>query len=312
MAVLLLALDQRPPVRPVDALGQGDDAAPALLEHAVDVAGEAVEVEHALGHVDEVRAVVLELPREHARRRQPARVASHDHVELDPRQRAVVLVVADQGLRDELRGRAVARAVVGLPQVVVDRLRHVEEPHLVALRDRELVEDVRGLRGVVAADVEEPADLVAPERGEHLLALLARRLLAHRAQRRRGRLRDRLERPAALAAEVDEVAPEDPLDPVPRAVDAADALRAGAGLDDADQALVDHGGRSSGLTDQDVAGRALHRGSSGRDHGCGTASRRTVSHRIAPHRKGERGRRERPRAGRAEGPRRLARRAVRS
>ena len=64
-----------------------------------------------------------------------------------------------EAVRDEAAGRAVAGAVVGDAQVVVDGLRDVEATHLVALLLRLLVDDVRRLRAVVAADVEEVADV---------------------------------------------------------------------------------------------------------------------------------------------------------
>ena len=84
-----------------------------------------------------------------------------------------------------------------------------------------LVDDVRGLGGVVAADVEEVADVVLLQDLEDLRAVFRRRLLADGAERGGRGVRDGLERLRALLAEVDEVLVEDALDAVERAVDAS-------------------------------------------------------------------------------------------
>jgi hypothetical protein len=264
VAVRLLRVDERAAVGAVDAFGERDEAAAARLVDAVDVGGEAVEVEDALGDVDEVRPVVVVLAREHAGGGQPAGVPAHDHVDLDAREAAVVLVVPHHGLRDEPRGGAVAGAVVGLAQVVVDRLRDVEQVDVVGFRRRDLVEDVRGLGRVVASDVEEVADVVLAQPGEDLDALLARRLLAHGAQGGARRPRDGFERRALLAPQVDELVLEDPLDAVHGAVDLADLRIVDERLDETDQALVDDGGRAAGLADQDVADGLGHGGKGAR------------------------------------------------
>ena len=59
--------------------------------------------------------------------------------------------------------RAIARAAIGVRQVVVDGLGHADHAHFVAALDGFLVDLVGGVLGIVAADVKEIADVVRLE-----------------------------------------------------------------------------------------------------------------------------------------------------
>ncbi len=139
----------------LDALADGHQAAAQPAVHLGHVVGELLPRDLPLGHVDQVRAVVVVLAGEQPGGRQPAGVAAHDHVDLDARQRGVVAVVAHEGRGDEPRRRAVARAVVRDAQVVVDGLGDVEHPQLVVRRRGQVADDPGRVGRVVAADVEE-------------------------------------------------------------------------------------------------------------------------------------------------------------
>ena len=147
-----------------DALRDGDDAASELLHGGLDVRDEAVEGERTLRQVDEVRAVVPAHAREGRGGGEEARVAAHDDVDLHAAERAVVEVVALEGACDEAGGGTEARRVVAAAQVVVDCLGDVVADERVAVPLRLLRDDARGVRRVVAADVEEETHLEALER----------------------------------------------------------------------------------------------------------------------------------------------------
>ena len=57
-------------------------------------------------------------------------MAAHDDADIDAGQRAEVEIDADEGAGDELGGRDEARGVVVLDQIVVDRLRRMDERDL--------------------------------------------------------------------------------------------------------------------------------------------------------------------------------------
>ena len=183
--------------------------------------------------------------------------SSHDDVDLHAAERAVVEVVALDRARDETRRRAEARRVVAAAQVVVDRLRDVVDDERIVRLLGLLRHDARGVGGIVAADVEEVADVARAERLEDGLAVVGRRFLSAAAERARRRFGDRLQLPDRGLAQVDVVIPENAEDAVPRAEDPAD-LRGLPRLEDrAHERLVDHHRRTARLGDHHV--HLLHR-----------------------------------------------------
>jgi hypothetical protein len=90
-------------------------------------------------------------------------------------------------------------------QVVVDRFADVEALHFVSVRHRFFVDDVRRLGRVIAADVEEVADIVFLQHLENGHAILLGRFLADRAERGGGGVGDFFEGLGGFLAEVDEV-----------------------------------------------------------------------------------------------------------
>jgi hypothetical protein len=83
--------------------------------------------------------------------------------------------------------------VVVLEKIVVDRLRHVEAPEIVASRGRLLAHDAASVGRVVAANIKEIADIVSAAAVEDLLAIGLVRLVTGRAKGSRRRARHCLE-----------------------------------------------------------------------------------------------------------------------
>ncbi len=160
----------------VDAFAHCDDAATNLAVHGFNVATECIQRKVRLGAVDQVRAVTSVDARECRRGGQPTGVAAHHNVDLHARERAVVEVVTHERLGDEFRRRAVAGAVVSDAKIVVDRLRAVETGEIVAALLGHIVDDVGGLSSVIAADVEEGADIQFFEACEDQRAVIGRSL----------------------------------------------------------------------------------------------------------------------------------------
>jgi hypothetical protein len=115
--------------------------------------------------------------------------------------------------------------VVVLQEIVVDGLRHVEAAEVVAGLSRLLADDAAGVGRVVAADIEEIADIMRAGAVEDLLAVGLVGLVAGRAERRRRRAGEPLEPIGGDRGEVDEPLSawfDDAAHPVPHAEYALD------------------------------------------------------------------------------------------
>ena len=120
--------------------------------------------------------------------------------------------------------------MVVLKEIVVDRFRHMEAAKLVTGRGSLLADDAAGVRRVVAADIEEIADVVAAAAFEDLLAIGLVRLVAGRAERGGGCARDRLELGLVDLREIEQplgTRLHQPAHAVAHAEDAADLARSG-------------------------------------------------------------------------------------
>jgi hypothetical protein len=105
----------------------------------------------------------------------PAGAAAHGLDDRDQVALAHRLVVAGDlphGGGEVFDHAAVAGAVVGAGQVVVDRLRDADDAQLIALLLGQLGDLVGRVLGVVAADVEKVPDVVGLEHLEHPLEIL--------------------------------------------------------------------------------------------------------------------------------------------
>ena len=177
-------------------------------------------------------------------------MATHYDADVDALERAVVEVDAGKCLRDETCCGAEARAVVVFHQVVVDRLGNVDRAEFVVCLLRLFVDDADGVGRIVAADIEEVADVVGLHDLEHAGAVFLIGLVAGREKSRRGCVGDLFEVVGGLAGEVDEIFLDDAAHSVDGAIDRGD-LGEFAGFEgDADDALVDDWGGAAALGDE--------------------------------------------------------------
>ena len=145
----------------LDALGHGDDNGRLLLLHPLDLLDEVIHIERNLGQADHVHALAVLGFRQRRGCGQPARIAAHDfddgHV-----LRAVDRRIADDLLHhnaDVLGRAAVARRVVSHHQVVVDGFGHAHKADVAADVCAVVGQLADGVHRVIAADVEEVADV---------------------------------------------------------------------------------------------------------------------------------------------------------
>ena len=154
----------------LDAFGDGDDDAGLLLLHGTDLLHEVVHIEGHFGQADHVYALAVVALCQGSGGGQPAGVAAHD---LDA---GDVLGAVDSGVPDDLLHHnadvlgsgAVAGGVVGDHQVVVDGLGHAHKADVALDALAVLGQLADGVHGVVAADVEEVADVQLFQNGEQL------------------------------------------------------------------------------------------------------------------------------------------------
>ena len=156
-----LGLGYEGAVRIVDALGNRYQAVALLFVDLLDVREELLHVEVGLRQVNQIRACA-HCGRKTSSAGQPARVTAHDLHDADHAGvvYARVLIDLHAGGRDILGSGSKARAVVGAEQVVVDGLRDAHDAALIAGLHHILGNLIAGIHGVVAAIVEEIADVV--------------------------------------------------------------------------------------------------------------------------------------------------------
>src|SRR5204863_976256 len=214
-------------------------------------------VELDLGEKKYLWRVAFPVGSEAAGGRDPPRVPAHHLHDEDPcgglRHRGDVETGLADRSRDVFRDRAETRAVVGDRKIVVDGLGNAHADEGVT----ELLSDLRdfpgGVRGIVAAVVEEVADVVGPEYLDQPLVLRpvlidAFQLVAARAERAARRRLEPRDRRRVLAARVDQVLGERADDAVAAGVDLSDAVSVPArGLDHARGTRVDDGGHPARL-----------------------------------------------------------------
>ena len=186
----------------------------------------------------------------------------HHQDRVGRRRAGVLLVRAEHAAGPVPRDRAVAGRVVDelelrIADVVVDRLRHARGDEVQPALGRQRAHLVRGVHRVVAADVEEIADVVRLEhldRAVEVLPVLLLELVAAGADRA-GRRRDaqQLDLLRRLRAEVHQLLLQHALDAVEPGVDRAEIVRERpARINDRAKAVVDDGRRPAGLRDDDV------------------------------------------------------------
>ena len=159
-----LGLRDKAAVGIVDALGHRHENLAVGLINLIDVGNELIHIEIAFGEVHEIRAGA-EVRGQSGARRQPARVTTHD---LNNGDHAVVV---NSGVLIDLHAArcdifccaAEAGAVISAVKVVVNGLGDAHDAALVADGFHIAADLCAGVHGIVAAVIEEIADVVLLE-----------------------------------------------------------------------------------------------------------------------------------------------------
>ena len=164
---------------------------------------------------------------------------------------------------DVLGGRGEAGAVVGAVQVVVNGLGYAHDAALIAHLLHILGDLVAGVHGVVAAVVEEVADIVlleylqdAPVIG--VIHIGVGQLIAAGAQGRGGGELQQIQLRGVLLSHIVQLVLQHALDSVGGPQNAGDAVSLQSGLNHALSTGVNDCGRTSGLANDAGAGQLLH------------------------------------------------------
>ena len=86
-------------------------------------------------------------------------MTTHDDVDLDPRKRTIVEAVTEKGTGDKACCGTKSGGVVIENQIVVDGFGNVESAQLITGLLGHFGNDATGISAVIAADVEEVADV---------------------------------------------------------------------------------------------------------------------------------------------------------
>ena len=248
----------------VDTFGNNHKALAGGVVDLLHVAQEALHVEINLGEVDEV-GTGTGVGSQSGGGGQPAGVTAH-HLD-DGHHTGVVaagiVLHFHHGSGDVLSSRGETGAVVGAEQVVVDGLGNAHHAALVTALLHELGNLVAGVHGVVATVVEEVAHVELLEGLQKLLVvgrihIRVLHLVAAGAQSRGGGELQQLKLHRVFHAHVVKLAVEHATDTVGGTQHAGNLRSVKSSLDSAQNAGVNHSGRTAGLTDDACTFEFVH------------------------------------------------------
>jgi hypothetical protein len=130
-----------------------------------------------------VRAVIFILLCKSGGSGQKAGMPAHDNADINAGNCAVVKIDAGKSRGHKFGGRAVTRAVVGNPQVIVDSFGNMYTSEFIAGGSRIVVDYANGVGRIVAAVVKEITHVMLHADLENLFAIVCVRLVAGREQR---------------------------------------------------------------------------------------------------------------------------------
>ena len=250
-----LGLRHKAAVLIVDTLGHSHDAVALFSVYTLDILNELGHAEVHLGQIDQIGACAV-FTGQGSGSGQPAGMAAHDlhHHDHTGVVHMGIQVYFHHGGGDILGGRAEAGAVVGAEQIVVDGLGYTHDPALVAHGLHVLIDLIAGIHGVVAAVIEEVADVVLLEHLQDaaiigIVHLGVRDLVAAGAQGGGGGVLQQTQLLGILQTHVEQAIAENALDAVLRAQHLGDDAGFQGRVNDAVSAGVDHRRRPTGLTD---------------------------------------------------------------
>ena len=259
-----LSLGYEGAVSVMDALGYSNEAVALLVVDLLDVSQELLHVEVGLRQVNQIRTCAHS-GSQTCSAGQPACVTAHDLYDADHAGvvYASVLVDLHAGSSDVLGCGSEARAVVGAEQVVVDGLRNAHDAALVAGLHHILGNLVAGIHGVVAAVVEEVADVVLLEDLKNTLVIgivyvRISQLVAAGAQSRGRGVAQKSQLVAVFLVDIIQVVVQQALDAVCHAEYAGDGRVVQRRLQRTQNRRVDYGSRAARLTDDASAFQFAH------------------------------------------------------
>ena len=248
----------------VDPLGRGHHTLARLPVDFLDVMNEPIHIKVDLRQIEQVGAAAGE-PGQGGGAGQPTGVAPHD---LDDGNRAGIIYVGimphlSAGGGDVFGGGAVAGAVVGAVEIVVDGLGHADDAALIALSLHIPGDFVAGIHGVVAAVIEKVPHVIALEDLQNtavigVVSLRICQLVAAGAQHRGRRAAQQLQLAGILLSHVVQLVLQHTLDAVGGAEHPGNAVGVQRGADHAQGAGVDDGGWAAGLRDDTGPSQFTH------------------------------------------------------
>ena len=156
----------------MDALGDDDERLALFLIHALDIGTEAFHIEIALGQINEVGAAAL-ICSKCCRCRKPAGMTAHylNDVDRAGAVNAGILIKFHAGCCDIFCRAAVAGAVIRSEQVVVDRLGNSDNSAIIADTAHVAAYLIAGVHRIVAAVIEEVANVILFENFKYALII---------------------------------------------------------------------------------------------------------------------------------------------
>ena len=270
-----LGLGDKAAVGVVYALGYCHQAVAFFGVDTLDIVNKLRHIKVRLRQIDEVRAGAV-FTGQSGGGGQPASMAAHN---LHNHHHTGVIHMGVQihlhkGGGNVLGGRGVAGAVVRAVKVVVDGLGHAHDPALIAHRLHVLVDFVAGVHGVVAAVIEEVADIVFLENLQDALEIRVvhggvGQLIAAGAQGGGGGVFQQTQLLGVLLAHVKQPVIQHTLDAVLRAQHPGDNAAFQRCVNNAVGAGVDNGCRPAGLADDTGAFQYIHGINTSCDDVCG-------------------------------------------
>ena len=259
-----LGLGNKGTVSVVDTLGDSHHAVALLLVNPLDISHKLIHIEISLRHINEVGAGAVSSS-ETSGSSKPTGMTAHDLDDadhtgvIDPG----VMINLHAGGGNILGSRSVAGAVVGAEQVVINGLGHAHHTALIANLLHILADLVAGVHRVVAAVIEEIANIVLLEDLQDSLVVRVihiriRHLVAAGAQSRRGGVEQQLQLLCVLLGHIDQAVTENTLDAVFSTIDIGDDIAVQSGTDHAVSTGVDNRSRTTGLTDDAGAFENIH------------------------------------------------------
>ena len=239
----------------LDAFGYRNDHFLVLRIDVLDTRNELIHVEIFFRQINQIGAKSL-VGRKRSRGCEPSRVSSHHLKNRDHARVVYARIEIDfhRGGGDIFCGAAIARAVVGGPQIVIDRLGHAHYAHFVAGLLHVFADLVACVHRVVAAVIEEITNVIFLENFKHSFIIGVVRigiseLIAHGTKRRRRRGLHELKFLLVFLPHINQLFFQNAFDTVSRTINLCDTVFLKSLKEYACRACVDYRRGPAGLSE---------------------------------------------------------------